>query len=179
MDRNSIIGLTLIGALLVGYTFMSQPSEAEKKKAQQELAKKDKTEIEEKAKDAKTKNIAASNKEKSSDKKEQDSTVVKSESFKPEFLSLKSDKMEVVLSTEGGNVSSVKLNDFLTYRDKFPSDSMKKKKKDVSGMYLFKEGDNKNQLRFTINGKKYSTGNKEFKIASKSDKKVQSISFIL
>lgn len=173
MDRNSIIGLTLIGALLVGYTFMSQPSEAERKQqAKKEQQAKLKEKEKEKAKEGKTKKIATSNKEKTSDKKEKDSTVVKSESFKPEFLSLKSDKMEVVLSTEGGNVSSVKLNDFLTYRDKFPSDSMKKKKKDVSGMYLFKEGDNKNQLRFTINGKKYSTGNKEFKIASKSDKKV-------
>ena len=41
MDRNTVIGLTLIGALLVVFTYMSQPSDKEvkaTKKEQKELA---------------------------------------------------------------------------------------------------------------------------------------------
>ncbi len=168
MDRNSVIGLTLIGALLVGYTFLSQPSEAEKK-AQEKARTEKEAKVEKKDK---SRESDVSKAELQSGTKSSDAPTIQKEVFKAELIELKSAKMEVLLSTEGGIVSSVKLNDFLTYRDKFPADSVKNKKKDANGMYLFKAGDNKNQLRFTINGKPYSTGNKPFEVVSKSDKKV-------
>jgi YidC/Oxa1 family membrane protein insertase len=59
MDKNTIIGLSLIGVLLIGFTYLSQPSQEEiKAKEKKELAEKKRKEAnkkEEKAKDKKDK----------------------------------------------------------------------------------------------------------------------------
>lgn len=190
MDRNTVIGLTLIGALLVVFTYMSQPSEKEvkaaKEKEQKELAqqaKKDADSLEKANKDKPTL-IAKKDKEGKQIKDEkgrlvfinqktkQDTAIaprVKVPSnviTKGEIIRLESEKLIVDFSTKGGVVSAVQLKEYESYVN------FAKKDGKITPLYLFKDGDQKNQLIFNVDGKKYATGNKAFEVVSKSKHKV-------
>ena len=174
MDRNTVIGLTLIGALLVVFTFMSQPSEKElqdKQKEQKELAEREKKDADSiaKAKKDKTPPVA---------KKDKDGNLIKDTTIvgqakvpsnvlaKGEIIRLESKNLIVDLSTKGGVVSAVQLKEYESYVNFAKNDGK------ITPLYLFKDGDQTNQLLFNIAGKKYATGNKEFEVVSKSKQKV-------
>lgn len=189
MDRNTVIGLTLIGALLVVFTYMSQPSEKEvkaKQKEQKELAEQAKKDADSTEKANKNKPTLVAKKDKDgnqikddkgrlvyvNEKTKQDTAVaprVKVPSnviAKGEIVRLESEKLIVDFSTKGGVVSAVQLKEFESYVN------FAKKDGKITPLYLFKDGDQKNQLIFNIAGKKYATGNREFEIVSKTKHKV-------
>jgi YidC/Oxa1 family membrane protein insertase len=189
MDRNTVIGLTLIGALLVVFTYMSQPSDKEKKAAQKEQ----KELAEQAKKDADSTEKADKNKPKLVAKKDKDGNQIKDDKgnlvylnektkkdtivaphvkaptkviSKGEIVRLESEKLIVDFSTKGGIVSAVQLKEYESYVN------FAKKDGKITPLYLFKDGDQTNQLIFTISGNKYATGNKEFEIVSKTKHKV-------
>lgn len=189
MDRNTVIGLTLIGALLVVFTYMSQPSEKEKqdaKKEQKELAEQAKKDADstEKAEKNKPKLVAKKDKDGNQIKDDKGNLVYLNEKTKRdtivaprvkaptkviakgEIIRLESEKLIVDLSTKGGIVSAVQLKEYESYVN------FAKKDGKITPLYLFKDGDQTNQLIFSISGKKYATGNKEFEIVSKTKHKV-------
>jgi YidC/Oxa1 family membrane protein insertase len=161
MDKNTVIGLTLIGALLVVFTYMNQPSDAEIK-AQKEKEKKELAET--KKKDSSTKKVESTKTVSTQDetKKASAPKVL----FKPENIRLESDKLIVDISTKGGNVSAVQLKEYESYLNFAIKDNK------ITPLYLFKEGDQKNQLIFNYKGNKYTTGNAPFEIVEKSANKV-------
>lgn len=206
MDKNTIIGLSLIGLILVTFTIFNQPSEEEVKKEQARLEaeakkKEDKAEAkafkiaEKKLEKQMAKQHLTPKKDKKGkpvfDKKGNrvfiDSTgkdtvllvkpeetnaaltspdVIKQPSFKAETILLESDKLMVELSTKGGMLQSVRLKEFETYNE------FAKKDGKIKPLYLFKEGDQRNELVFRIDGAEYKTGNKEFTVKSKSKNKI-------
>lgn len=189
MDRNTVIGLTLIGALLVVFTYMSQPSEKEKqdaKKEQKELAEQAKKDADstEKAEKNKPKLVAKKDKDGNQIKDDKGNLVYLNEKTKKdtivaphvkaptkviakgEIVRLESEKLIVDFSTKGGIVSAVQLKEYESYVN------FAKKDGKITPLYLFKDGDQTNQLIFDISGKKYATGNKEFEIVSKTKHKV-------
>ncbi len=168
MDRNTIIGLSLIGALLIGFTYFNKPSDAEIKKAQEkqkkELAAKKKKEAEKKAKKETKKVDITKNGTASvvSDSAAPAPVVV----VKEELVELSSDQLLVKISNKGGVVSSVSLKNFESY------DNFAKKDGKITPLVFFDKGDNVNQLEFQYKGNDYRTGNKDFDIVEKTKNKV-------
>lgn len=210
MDKNTIIGLSLIGVILVTFTIFNQPSESDIKK------EKAKIEAENKRSEKEQKKAAQSSKDSSSvtsttstgsvtEKKEKyapktdkkgnqlvdsignplyintltkldtvfskedtpnSSVATTASNFKGELIRLESDKFIVDLSTKGGVVAAVQLKEFETYKQFSKEDGK------IIPLYLFKEDDQVNQLVFPLEGKEYTTGNKEFTLKSKSKNKV-------
>lgn len=202
MDRNTIIGLTLIGVILVVFTIMSQPSEADRKKekerieaAKKEDAKKEaaaEAKAEKKAEAAEKKQVAAAHLVPKKDAKgkqvldkegnkvyvdstgrdtvlavvPQEAPVEAAPSFKAETIRLESDKAIYDFSTKGGIISAVQLKEFETYNNFRKNDGK------ITPLYLFREGDHVTELVFPLDGKEYSTGNKEFTVKSQSGNKL-------
>lgn len=173
MDRNSIIGLSLIAALLIGYTFLSQPSAEEVKKQQKELAEKKKKEEAKKKKTVKAETAAADKKADAKDakgaKNGSDTTAVVKDTvpaFKKEIVQLTSGRLIVDFSTKGGNISSVKVKGYETYDDYVKNDGK------ITPLALFSDNDNVNQLTFKYKGKPYETGDKPFQVVSKTKDKI-------
>jgi YidC/Oxa1 family membrane protein insertase len=171
MDRNTIIGLTLIGVILVTFTIFNQPSaeDLKKEKAKTEAAaakaKKEKqlAKVADKpAKDADSTTTAAAT--------GGDTTKILSSGtqhgFKPETLTLESDKIIVDFSTKGGIVESVQLKEFETYHNFRKNDGK------ITPLHLFEKGDQVNALVFPFEGQEYSTHDKEFRVKSRSKTKL-------
>lgn len=191
MDRNTIIGLSLIGVILVAFTVFNQPSadDLKKEKAQQEaIAKKEEAQAK---KDAE-KRIAAAEKQLPSSleiKKDANGNQVKDangntvyinketkrDTVLPiaavatpapvaagEIVRLESDKFYVDFSTKGGIVSAIQLKEFETYNN------FAKKDGKITPLYLFREGDQVNELVFNYQGAEYKTGNKQFTVKKKT-----------
>lgn len=199
MDKNTIIGLSLIGVILVTFTIFNQPSaeDLKKEKAKIEAANKKEKAAEaadKKAEDAKAvpqapaTNLVPKKDEKGNqvvdslgNKVYVDSTgketviaAAKSdvvttsldEAFTPEIIRLESDKVIYEFSTKGGNVSSVQLKEYESYNNFAKNDGK------TTSLYLFREGDQVNELAFALNGKDYSTGKKQFTVKSKSKDRI-------
>lgn len=167
MDKNTIIGLGIIGVILVTFTLLNKPNEAELK-AQQEKEKKELALEKAKEKDAEDKEKNSENSTENADK-ESSKTEKKSSSsktpveeieVKEEIIRLESDKLLVDISTKGGIVSAVYLNEYRSYRDNYSE----KKQNQENPMKLFGANDASNEINFTSDGKNYSTANKNFKI---------------
>lgn len=166
MDKNTVIGLSLIGVLLVAFTYLSQPSKEEiAQKQKKELAEK-KRKAAEKANVAK-KEVVDTTTQAASVAQPTEKIAVPVEVVKEEIITLESDKLIVKVSTKGGNLASVQLKEFESFND-FAA----KKKSAKKPLYLFKDGDQTNELAFQFNGVNYKTGNKAFEIVSKSPTKV-------
>ena len=160
MDKNTVIGLSLIGVLLVVFTMWNQPTEKdiqEKQKEEQKLA------TEQKKEDDSLTKQASSKSDKTTAKKV---APISKTIAKGELVRLESDKLIVDLSTRGGVVADVQLKEFQTYSQ------FKKNDGKVTPLYLFKDGDQSNQLLFDINGKKFRTGDKAFDVVTKTKTKV-------
>jgi YidC/Oxa1 family membrane protein insertase len=191
MDKNTIIGLSLIGVILVAFTIFNQPS-PEEVKAQQ---KKELAEMKAKAEKAKitVKNDAPATANSSlvekkdakgnpvldaagnqvfTDTVTKKDTVMVAESVpapaavKAEIVRLESEKYIVELSTKGGIVSSVQLKEFETFKDFHKNDGK------ITPLYLFREGDQVNELVFPLKGTDYRTGNKQFTVKEQTADRV-------
>jgi YidC/Oxa1 family membrane protein insertase len=174
MDKNTVIGLGIIGVILVTFTILNKPNEAELKaqqeKEKKELALEKEKEVEEQEKSEKSKTTA-----KDENKKENSAVISKDKSsekqaveIKEEIIRLESDKLLVDISTKGGIVSSVYLNEYHSYRDNFSKD----KKNHIKPLKLFGANDATNELSFTSNGQVYSTAKKNFELIRKTKSSV-------
>ena len=135
MDKNTVIGLSLIGVLLVTFTYLNQPSQEElAKKAKTEKALKEKATAQEKVANKVVKSTEANT--------GNDTPTVVIPTVKEEIITLESDKIIFTVSTKGGVVNTVQLKEFESYKN------FVKKKKNKKPLYLFKEGDQKNELPF-------------------------------
>lgn len=160
MDKNTVIGLTLIGLLLVVFTMLNQPDDKKIKEDQKE--RKELSEKQKKEDDSLTKKEATASKTPAVKKAKPISQVL----AKGELIRLESNKMIVDLSTRGGVVAAVQLKEYESYTNFVKNDGK------ITPLYLFKEGDQSNQLLFDIDGKKFRTGDKAFEVVSKSKTKV-------
>ncbi len=203
MDRNTIIGLTLIGTMLVTFTLLNKPSEKQQKDQQKkELARQEKEEQkalkeETAALEAQAPKTLAVKKDKKGfvvrdaknrvvylTKEGKDSiltTAVKGKvtptgisEVKEELLSLESDQLKVEISTKGGDIASVQLKKFVSYNTYARNHSNSGEKKGIKpeSLYLFKNNDNTNQLKFVLNNAEYKTGDKSFEVIKKTKNKI-------
>jgi len=202
MDKNTVIGLSLIGVILVAFTIFNQPSaeDLKKEKAKTEAAAKKAEEKKLAAADAKaekTKQVQPVVSDKLVPKKDakgkvvvdslgnqvytntvtrKDTVIVASApetaapaavpGFKGETIRLESNKFIVDFSTKGGVVSAIQLKEFETYRNFAKNDGK------ITPLYLFREGDQVNELVFPYKGQDYKTGNKQFTVKSQSKDKI-------
>ncbi len=170
MDRNSIIGLSLIAAVLIGFTYFNQPSAEEIKKEQekQRLADKKNKEKEAKTTKAKFDKKASDSKDSTATNGKEDSTVTQApvSNFKKEIVQLSASRLLVDISTKGGSISSVSIKGYESYDNYVKNDGK------ITPLVLFSDNDNVNQLEFTYKGKPYATGDKEFQVVSKSKDKI-------
>lgn len=139
MDRNSIIGFTLIALILIGYTYFTAPTEAEKQRIQRtrdsiaavdlEKEQQAKQILTEKEQDsasiqAKTETSAASAIVEDSTISDSVKQQVLSESYgifsasaqgKNEYIIIENDKFVITLTSKGAKPVSVQLKDYTTY----------------------------------------------------------------
>lgn len=190
MDRNTIIGLSLIGVTLVLFTVLNKPSDAEVKKEKQQQAQVDKKEREEERKADEVAEKSGKKAQRLVVKKDANGQAVKDSlgnavytnpetgkdtvfiaepapaAFEGETIRLESEKLIVEFSTKGGIISSVQLKEFETYNNFNPKG--KKSDGEITPLYLFREGDHLNELAFSFHGKEYRTGTKKFTVKRKS-----------
>ena len=110
MDKNTVIGFVLIAAVLIGFSWWNKPSE-EQIKAQQEQQAKAKAEREQaKQKEA----VLKQQQQAAMDSIRQDSTALFHEALtgSKQDLTLKNDKVELTLSTQGGTVTKAVIKGF-------------------------------------------------------------------
>jgi YidC/Oxa1 family membrane protein insertase len=177
MDRNTVIGLGIIGVILVTFTLLNKPNEAELKaqKAQEAKEKKELALEKEKEKEVE-KEEKVNSKSNDTLTKTTGTTIANNETekvaekveVKEEIIRLESDKLLVDISTKGGIVSAVYLNEYRSYRDNFSKDEKKKK----NPMKLFGANDATNELSFTSEGKNFSTAKQNFEIVKKTKSSV-------
>ena len=106
MDKNTLIGLGLIGVILATFTYFNQPSPEELKK-REELAKKEQIKTKKDKSSSKTiiaKTLTSTNKVNSSE----ELTV----STKNEIVELSNNKITALVSTKGGMLDEVQLNNY-------------------------------------------------------------------
>ena len=136
MDRNSIVGFTLIALILIGYTYFTAPTEAEKQKyqrtrdsiAQVELLKQQEVEqvISEKGTSASNQNteVVSSIQEEIASLPDSAKTKKLNDAFgdfgeaalgNDENIVLENDKIILTLSNKGGKPVSVELKEYKTY----------------------------------------------------------------
>jgi YidC/Oxa1 family membrane protein insertase len=155
MDRNTTIGLVLLGLILTVFSVINQPSkEDNKKKSKAKIEQTDKV----KAQKDKTKVVQANT---GNDTPE---LMKKSVPVKGEIVKLENDKLIVEFNTKGGQIASVYLKEFSSYKD------FAKKKK--ASLCLFKDGDNRNQLVFPYKNGTFRTGQQQFNVLKKSQNSI-------
>ena len=155
MDRNTTIGLVLLGLILTVFSVINQPSQEDnKKKSKAKIEQTDKV----KAQKDKTKVVQANT---GNDTPE---LMKKSVPVKGEIVKLENDKLIVEFNTKGGQIASVYLKEFSSYKD------FAKKKK--ASLCLFKDGDNRNQLVFPYKNGTFRTGQQQFNVLKKSQNSI-------
>lgn len=160
MDKNKLIGLGLIGVLLMAIGIMNKRNFEENQEKAQKIEEINKT------------SATTSNEVKAKDaEKTIHQTVTKKPAFKEEIIQLETDKTIYQFSTKGGILSSVALKGFETF-DEYQKGDNKGDNSENKSLKLFDQGDNKNELIFDLNGKKYYTGGRAFEVVEKTDKKL-------
>lgn len=165
MDRNTIIGLVLIGGILSVFTIFNQPSPEEQKKQRQEQQAKEKEKEKSsqktvEAKDAKAVKSEASEKEVAAQAPVQ---VAK------ETIRLENDKMIVEISNQGGQLESVYLKEYESYRNFAKNDNK------ITPLKLFGENDTRNSFIFKSKGKAVETRDLAFTVSKKGNRSAELI----
>lgn len=166
MDRNSIIGISLIAAILIGFWWLQAPSEADKARI---LARRDsiynaqlQQEAERKLAIIQDSIQRAQNPDTTSQVQQlQDKygVLAAAAQGEAEFVVLENKWMKVNITTQGGRVYSVELKDFKTF--------------DGKPLILFNGDNNKFGFTFTNNNRVYNTNDLFFEVASKSPNAVE------
>ena len=160
MDKNTLIGLGLIGVILATFTYFNQPSPEELKK-REELAKKEQIKTKKDKSSSKTiiaKTLTSTNKVNSSE----ELTV----STKNEIVELSNNKITALVSTKGGMLDEVQLNNYITYHQ------FAKNKSSHKTLSLFKSGNSTNSINFTLNNKIIKSKDLNFTILKKSKNQI-------
>jgi len=170
MDKNTVIGLTLIGSLLVAFSIFNKPSqeEIEQEKAKQELAEKK----EENKKEVKETAMVSDNSEVeegttiATNEESTEKVEASQEDLVGKILTIENEKLIIKLNTLGGQISSVRLKEYETYNDYVDEDAPHK------ALTFFREGDATNGLEFEWNKKNFKTSEELFRVKSHTEDKV-------
>ncbi|MEX2483604.1 MAG: membrane protein insertase YidC [Brumimicrobium sp.] len=100
--------------------------------------------------------------------KSETSVAEVSNDFKGEILKIENDKLEVLISTKGGGVSSVFLKDHQTYDNFVKNEGTEK----IEPLQLFEADGSTNQLVFPKNGKSVETGNLKFTVKKQNNQEL-------
>ncbi len=163
MDRNTLTGLVLIGLLLTVFTIVNKPSEEELKQQEAEIAKTKEAKAKSKEKEAIILDAAKSSEDKIDLDEAQNSTEKKTE-IADSLFTRSTDKFTVDFSTKGGQISSLYLNDYKSYKD------YSKGGKDA--LCLFAQGDHLTSYSFFDGDQLIQTKNLNFKLKNESKTKV-------
>ena len=163
MDRNTLTGLVLIGLLLTVFTIINKPSEEELKQQEAEIAKAKEAKAKSEEKDSTTVNLAKSSNENVDLDQEQNTTEKKTE-IADSLFTRKTDKFTVDFSTKGGQITSLYLNDYKSYKN------YSKGGKDA--LCLFTKGDHLTSYSFFDGDKLIQTKDLDFELKNESKTKV-------
>ena len=164
MDRNSLIGITLMMALLIGYFYFSKPSDAQLKrdqeirdsialvtKQQNEIVEKDTTKEAITAIDSATAATAASQAIVENIQKGKFGLNIGSE----EITTLKNKEFTINFSSKGGRVAQVQLNEY--------------NRSDSSDLILFSPNQSKWNYEFIADGQIVNTGDLNWTLKEKTN----------
>jgi YidC/Oxa1 family membrane protein insertase len=165
MDKNSVIGLTLIGAILIAFSLLNKPSEKEmKQKQQQQLKELAETTSEKISQDSLAAHVASQDSLVSTVESVKQSQATLANIAQPEVITTLENKLiKVDLSSKGGRVAAVFLKPYETYQDFL-------NKKSHKNLQLFDKAGSKMSLVFKRNGKEVHTGKVDFKIVKSTEK---------
>ena len=163
MDRNTLTGLVLIGLLLTVFTIVNKPSEEELKQQQAEIAKTKEAKAKSKEKAAAVADGAKSSEDKIDSDDEQRTTENKTE-IADSLFTRSTDKFTVDFSTKGGQISSLYLNDYKSYKNY--SEGGK------DALCLFAKGDHLTSYSFFDGDELIQTKNLNFELKNESKAKV-------
>lgn len=179
MDRNTVIGLVLIGLILSVFSIFSQPSEEDLKKKQRtemEKSKKASEKEENTAKASKVIKDSTTNDEVATvtqpEAKAKDTTsnkeVVAAKEVDLKTIRLENENFIVDFDPKGGQIASVHLKEFETFRNFTKKDGKK------IPLQLFRKGDATNGLILKVDGREVITAEKVFTVEKQTK---SSISF--
>jgi YidC/Oxa1 family membrane protein insertase len=135
MERNTVIGIILLGLLLTVYTIVNQPTDEEiKEKQRKELALKRSQEAQ------KIKSSETKKNQKPAPVVKDSTDTIKKVIQTEELLTLQNKKLNVEISTKGGQISALYLKEFKSYDD-FAENLKGKSTQGNKGLCLFKKGD--------------------------------------
>lgn len=160
MDKNTLIGLGLIGVILATFTYFNQPSPEELKK-REELAKKEQADIKDNKSSSKT--IKAKSLTSTNNKNVSKDLPIDT---KNEIIKLKNKQITAFISTKGGILDEVQLNNYKTYHQFAKNKSSKK------SLSLFKSGNASNSINFSINNTIIKSKDLNFNVVKKSKQKI-------
>ena len=163
MDRNTLTGLVLIGLLLTVFTIINKPSEEELKQQEAEIAKAKEAKAKSEEKDSATVNLAKSSNE-NIDLDQEHNTTEKKTEIADSLFTRKTDKFTVDFSTKGGQITSLYLNDYKSYKN------YSKGAKDA--LCLFTKGDHLTSYSFFDGDELIQTKNLDFELKNESKMKV-------
>ncbi len=177
MDRNTVIGLVLIGLILSVFSIFNRPSEEELKEKQRiEMEKSKKASEkqantankEEKAKDSTTRDLAPIDPI-VADTAKKDTNVAEVSNLETtgEIVRLENDKYIVDFDTKGGQIASLYLKEFKSFKNYTKNDGKK------HPLHLFGEGDASNGLIFKVDGKEVETTKQVFEITKQTKNSIQ------
>ena len=100
-------------------------------------------------------------------KEEVNETVVEGE-----IIRLENEKLIIDFDTKGGQIASVQLKEFQSYKDYAKNYNAGKSTEVVNPLVLFKKGDATNHLVIPMDGKELKTSNELFTVKSKSNDRI-------
>ena len=163
MDRNTLTGLVLIGLLLTVFTIINKPSEEELKQQEAEIAKAKEAKAKSEVKDSVTVNLAKSSNENIELDQEQSTTETKTV-IKDSLFTRFNDKFTIDFSTKGGQITSLYLNDYKSYKNY--------SKGAKEALCLFTKGDHLTSYSFFDGDQLIQTKNLDFELKNESKTKV-------
>lgn len=126
MDRNNLIGFSLIGLILVGFYFLNKPSQEELEKMERQRDSINQVQIEQQKTNAAESAVFPVQKDTTASIESVEENVVEQYGdFAPvmtgneEFITLENKDLDIKLSTRGGRMYSATLKEYLTF-DKKP-----------------------------------------------------------
>lgn len=89
-----------------------------------------------------------------------------------EIIRMENEKLIVDFDTKGGQIASVQLKEFQSYKDYAENYNAGKSTEVVNPLVLFQQGDATNHLIIPMDGKELNTSNELFTVKSKTDDKI-------
>lgn len=163
MDKNTITGLVIIGLILTVFTVFNKPSEEElaKQEAQQTaLIAEEKKKAEDKSEVKTEDKSTQSNNDQVADSNQTDEVNTDKNG---KIITIENEKLVIELNTLGGQVASVRMKEFQTYKD------FANKETPHKNLTFFKRGDATNGLKFELDKRNFNSADELFTLVSHTD----------